>query len=73
MSEKKISRKKKDNQLIKSRVIEIKIDEKTIVYIDEWYLEELVDIVKEYPGEKYNELIEKMIINSKRKNLLFHN
>lgn len=67
MYEKKISRKKKDNPLIKSRVIEIKIDEKTVVYIDEWYLEELVDIVKEYPGEKYNELIEKMIINSKRK------
>lgn len=67
MVEKRVSRKKREDELIKSRVIEIKINEKTVVYIDEWYLEELVDIIKEYPGEKYPKLINRMIINSKRK------
>lgn len=62
----KVNRKKND-ELIKSRVITIKISEKIVVYIDEWYLEELVDIIKQYPGKKYFELIDKMIVNSKRK------
>ncbi|MDE5949898.1 MAG: hypothetical protein K2J02_00395 [Malacoplasma sp.] len=63
----RVSRKKKNDELVKSRVITIKINEKVVVYIDEWYLEELVDIIKQYPGKKYFELIDRMIFNSKRK------
>ena len=52
---------------IKSQVVKIVVNPKMVVYIDEWYLEELVDIILEYPEEKYKELINKMIVINKRK------
>ncbi len=58
---KKTSRiKERENSDVKTRVAKIEINPTTVVYIDEWYLEELVDIIKEYPAEKYSRLISKL-------------
>lgn len=67
MEIKKSSRNKIDLNLVKSRVVKIMINPKTIVYIDEWYLEELVDIIKQFPEEKYVELINAIAENKKLK------
>lgn len=52
---------------IESRVTKISVNEKTVVYIDEWYLEELVDIAKEFPDGKYEKMIQDMIEINKSK------
>ncbi|MCF0217904.1 MAG: hypothetical protein HUJ42_02560 [Malacoplasma sp.] len=57
---------KQTDFFIESRVVEIKISEKIIVYIDEWYLEELVDIIKQYPFEKYYQLVDNILAVTKR-------
>ncbi|WP_412032409.1 hypothetical protein [Malacoplasma muris] len=60
------TKKSKQNNLIKSQVTKIVINPKMIVYIDEWYLEELVDIILEYPGDKYKKLIQEMVAKSNK-------
>lgn len=60
------SKKKYNPSDIKSQVTKIVINPNMVVYIDEWYLEELVDIVIENPGEKYKELIKRMVLKSKK-------
>lgn len=60
MSEKKTKKKINELDLVKSRVVRIDVNPKVVVYIDEWYLEELVDIIKQFPDEKYLYLIDKL-------------
>lgn len=60
------NKKKYNPSDIKSQVTKIVINPNMVVYIDEWYLEELVDIVVENPGDKYKELIKKMVLKSKK-------
>lgn len=55
-----INQKITELDIVKSRVATIKVNEQTVIYIDEWYLEELVDIIKQFPNEKYIQLIEQL-------------
>lgn len=60
-------KKKSKKNPVESRVIKIVINPNTTVYIDEWYLEELVDIAKEYPEEKYTNMIKEIMNVTKKK------
>lgn len=69
------TKKKKYNLLspIKSRVVEIWINENFCVFVDEWYLEELIDIIKEYPSEKYKNFMKENIVKNKSNSFPQHN
>lgn len=58
-------RKNSNKEEIKSRVVRVNVNPKFVVYIDEWYLEELVDILKEYPEKEYFNLIKKLADKNK--------
>lgn len=60
------AKKKSKLSSLKPQVTRININPKMVVYIDEWYLEELVDIVVEYPGDKYKQLIQEMVKKSNK-------
>lgn len=62
MNKKNPKSKIKNLDLVKSRVTRIDVNPTMVVYIDEWYLEELVDIIKEFPEEKYVELIKELAL-----------
>lgn len=69
------TKKRKHNFIspIKSRVIEIWISENFCVFVDEWYLEELIDIIKEYPSDKYKLLMKENIDRNKSNSFPQHN